>query len=60
MNNSPAQRLAKVAVDRAADLGLADGLAFERKSLYLAFASEDAHEGLSAFSERRRPRWSWR
>lgn len=55
-----AQRLAKEAVDRAADMGLADGLAFERKSLYLAFASEDAHEGLSAFSERRRPQWSWK
>jgi enoyl-CoA hydratase len=55
-----AQRLAKEAVDRAADMGLADGLAFERKSLYLAFASEDAHEGLSAFSQRRRPQWSWK
>ncbi|MDQ6817860.1 MAG: enoyl-CoA hydratase-related protein [Actinomycetota bacterium] len=55
-----AQRLAKEAVDRAADMGLADGLAFERKSLYLAFASEDAHEGLAAFSERRSPRWSWK
>jgi enoyl-CoA hydratase len=55
-----AQRLAKEAVDRAADMGLGDGLAFERKSLYLAFASEDAHEGLAAFSERRRPEWSWK
>jgi enoyl-CoA hydratase len=53
-----AQRLAREAVDRAADMGLADGLAFERKSFYLAFASEDAREGLSAFTERRRPRWS--
>jgi enoyl-CoA hydratase len=55
-----AQRLAKEAVDRGADMGLAEGLAFERKALYLAFASEDAHEGLAAFSERRRPEWSWR
>ncbi len=55
-----AQRLAKEAVDRASDMGLGDGLAFERKSLYLAFASEDAHEGLAAFSERRRPEWSWK
>jgi enoyl-CoA hydratase len=55
-----AQRLAKEAVDRAFDMGLGDGLAFERKSLYLAFASEDAHEGLTAFSERRRPDWSWK
>jgi enoyl-CoA hydratase len=55
-----AQRLAKEAVDRASDMGLGDGLAFERKSLYLAFASEDAREGLEAFSERRRPEWSWK
>ena len=55
-----AQRLAKEAVDRAADMGLADGLAFERKSLYLAFASEDAKEGLTAFTERRAPKWSWK
>jgi enoyl-CoA hydratase len=52
--------LAREAVDRAADMGLSDGLAFERKSLYLAFASEDAREGLQAFTERRRPQWSWK
>jgi len=55
-----AQRLAREAIDRAADMGLGDGLAFERKSLYLAFASEDAHEGLEAFTQQRRPQWSWR
>jgi enoyl-CoA hydratase len=55
-----AVRLAREAVDRAADMGLSDGLAFERKALYLAFASEDAREGLEAFSEGRRPQWSWR
>jgi enoyl-CoA hydratase len=54
-----AQRLAREAVDRAADMGLAEGLAFERKALYLAFASEDAREGLTAFTERRPPQWSW-
>jgi enoyl-CoA hydratase len=55
-----AQRLAREAVDKAADMGLADGLAYERKSMYLAFASEDAQEGLSAFNERRSPEWSWK
>lgn len=55
-----AQRLAREAVDKAADMGLADGLAFERKSLYLAFASDDAREGLTAFTQRRRPQWSWK
>jgi enoyl-CoA hydratase len=55
-----AQRRAREAIDRAADMGVGDGLAFERKSLYLAFASEDAHEGLEAFTQQRRPQWSWR
>ena len=36
------------------------GLDFERKALYLAFASEDAREGLSAFVEKRRPEWKSR
>ncbi|HYV16519.1 MAG TPA: enoyl-CoA hydratase-related protein [Conexibacter sp.] len=54
-----AQRLAKQAVDRAADVGLAAGLQLERQALYLAFASADAREGLTAFVERREPTWSW-
>ncbi len=50
-----AQRLAKEAVNRAYDAALEVGLDFERRSLYLAFASEDAREGLSAFVEKRKP-----
>jgi len=52
-----AQRLAREAVDRAFETGLDSGLDFERKALYLAFASDDAREGLSAFVEKRRPEW---
>jgi enoyl-CoA hydratase len=52
-----AQRLAREAVDRAFETGLDSGLDFERKALYLAFASEDAREGLNAFVEKRRPEW---
>jgi enoyl-CoA hydratase len=55
-----AQRLAREAVDRAFETGLDSGLDFERKALYLAFASEDAREGLSAFVEKRRPVWKSR
>jgi enoyl-CoA hydratase/carnithine racemase len=40
-------------------MGLADGLAFERKALYLAFASQDAREGLTAFTQRRAPSRHW-
>jgi enoyl-CoA hydratase len=50
-----AQRLAKEAVNRAFESTLETGLDFERKALYLAFASEDAREGLTAFTEKRKP-----
>jgi enoyl-CoA hydratase len=55
-----AQRLARESIDRAFETGLDSGLDFERKALYLAFASEDAREGLSAFVEKRRPEWKSR
>jgi enoyl-CoA hydratase len=50
-----ATRLAKEAVDRAYDSTLTFGLEHERRLLYLAFASEDAKEGLNAFLEKRKP-----
>jgi enoyl-CoA hydratase len=50
-----AQRLAKESVNRAYGSTLETGLDYERKALYLAFASEDAREGLTAFTEKRKP-----
>jgi len=46
-------RLAKDAVDEAFEAPLAVGVEFERRSFYLARASEDATEGLTAFVEKR-------
>ena len=50
-----ATRLAKEAVDRASEAPLSLGLEYERRLLYLAFASADAREGLQAFVEKRTP-----
>ncbi|HZC28647.1 MAG TPA: enoyl-CoA hydratase-related protein [Gaiellaceae bacterium] len=55
-----ATRLAKEAVDRAYESTLQLGLEYERRALYLAFASEDAKEGLSAFTEKRKPQFGGR
>ena len=55
-----ATRLAKESVDRAFESTLATGLEAERRALYLAFASEDAGEGLTAFTEKRKPEFKGR
>ncbi len=47
-----ATRLAKEAVDHAYEGGLGYGLDYERRAMYLAFASADAREGLNAFLEK--------
>ena len=55
-----ATRLAKESVDRAFETTLTAGLEAERRALYLAFASEDANEGLTAFTEKRKPEFKGR
>jgi enoyl-CoA hydratase len=51
---------AKEAVNRAFELSLEAGLEFERRNFYLLFAGEDQMEGMTAFIEKRTPKWKGR
>jgi enoyl-CoA hydratase len=55
-----AVRLAKDAVNRAYELTLAEGLAYERRSFAFVFGTEDQEEGMRAFLEKRDPQWKGR
>jgi enoyl-CoA hydratase len=50
-------RLAKEAVTRSFEGRVDDGIEFERKLFYLLFATQDAHEGMHAFVEKRQPQY---
>ena len=47
-------------MNRAFDSTLELGLEHERRLLYLAFASKDAREGLTAFRDKRDPEFEGR
>jgi enoyl-CoA hydratase len=49
-----AARMAKMAVNKAFEMGLTQGIDFERELFYLLFASEDKDEGMKAFTEKRK------
>jgi enoyl-CoA hydratase len=52
-----AVRLGKEAINHAFESVLADGLADERRSFYLLFATADQKEGMAAFTEKRKAAW---
>ncbi len=55
-----AVRLIKDAVNKAEELGLSEGLDYEKRNFYLAFGTEDKTEGMTAFVEKRPPIWKHR
>lgn len=55
-----ALKLAKEAVEEGYDASLEEGLAIEAKAETICFSTEDKHEGVSAFLEKRKPAFKGR
>ena len=53
----PVLMIAKEAVNKAHETHLAEGIHLERRLLYSTFALEDRREGMTAFAEKRPPRF---
>lgn len=51
----PALMAIKESVNRAHESTLTEGILFERRELHARFASTDAHEGMRAFLDKRKP-----
>ena len=59
-NGPLAVRHAKSAANRSLDVDLVSGLEYEADQFALLFATEDAREGMTAFSEKRKPKFEGR
>lgn len=53
-----AVRAAKECVRKSAEVSLAEGLVFERRAFHALFATKDQKEGMTAFVEKRKPKFS--
>lgn len=58
--SKPACMIAREAVDRALEVGLREGILFERRNFHALFATEDRSEGMRAFLDKRPPRFAGR
>jgi enoyl-CoA hydratase len=56
----PALMTLKESLNRAWEATLSEGILFERRALHARFASDDAHEGMHAFLEKRQPNFQHR
>ena len=56
----PALVAIKESVNRAHEASLSEGILFERRQLHARFASADAHEGMNAFLDKRKPEFTHR
>ena len=56
----PALVAIKESLNRAHEASLSEGILFERRQLHTRFASADAHEGMNAFLDKRKPEFTHR
>jgi enoyl-CoA hydratase len=56
----PAVYVAKEAVNRSFETTLAEGILFERRTFHATFAFDDRTEGMTAFTEKRKPNFTHR
>ena len=56
----PALMAIKESVNRAYEGSLSEGIGFERRQMHARFASDDAHEGMKAFLDKRTPEFTHR
>mgnify|MGYP001322054980 FL=1 len=54
----PISMMAKEAVNRAYETTLSEGLLFERRAFHSLFATDDQKEGMKAFVEKRKPKFT--
>jgi enoyl-CoA hydratase len=50
--------MTKESVNRSYETTLAEGVRFERRLFHAMFATNDQKEGMSAFAEKRKPKFS--
>ena len=56
--SGPSVMMAKESVNRAFESGLSDGVSFERRLFHSLFATADQKEGMDAFLNKRKPRFT--
>jgi enoyl-CoA hydratase len=54
----PIAMMTKESVNRSYETTLAEGVRFERRLFHAMFATNDQKEGMSAFAEKRKPKFS--
>jgi enoyl-CoA hydratase len=53
----PIAMMTKETINRADEMGLAEGVRFERRLFHAMFATADQKEGMAAFVEKRAPQF---